>query len=318
MEPPFFSVIIPTHNRAHMLPKAIESVLKQTFANLELIIVDDGSTDNTMEVVKSYSDGRIRYVWQENLERSNARNNGIKNAVGKYICFLDSDDYYLDDRLELLFNKIKLLNEPLAMLYTGICFEKDNTIIPREEIKNIFNNKMDFIIKAIIGVPQVCIASGILKKHFFNSNFHIGEDMELWLRIVNEFPLIYLDNQFTVIALVHDDRSVNEKKNNPGKEQLRLLKYIFKKDHTGYKVSKKYKKERISDTYFSISRHNIYNNKKISAISNLLISVLKKTFHQQTKHKFYLIYKLIFKQKINEYSQNLENNIDNLNHREEV
>lgn len=88
-----FSVIIPTYNRASMLPKAIESVLAQTYPNWELIIVDDGSTDNTKELVANFieKDGRIKYIYQENAERSAARNNGIKNAKGEYICFLEQN-----------------------------------------------------------------------------------------------------------------------------------------------------------------------------------------------------------------------------------
>jgi len=98
---PFFSIIVPTYNRAHLISKAIESVIAQSFVNWELIIVDDGSTDKTMDLIASYQekDTRIRYIYQENAERSAARNNGIDHAKGEYICFLDSDDYYLKKNL---------------------------------------------------------------------------------------------------------------------------------------------------------------------------------------------------------------------------
>ena len=86
-----FSIIIPTYNRAAFLPKAIESVLAQTYTDWELIVVDDGSTDNTREVVAQYNDERIIYIYQENAERSAARNNGISQAKGDFICFMDSD-----------------------------------------------------------------------------------------------------------------------------------------------------------------------------------------------------------------------------------
>src|ERR1051325_3991500 len=85
---PFFSVIIPTYNRADFIRKPIDSVLAQKFSSWELIIVDDGSTDNTGQVVKSFTDSRIHYVYQSNQERSAARNTGIKNSKGQYICFL--------------------------------------------------------------------------------------------------------------------------------------------------------------------------------------------------------------------------------------
>ena len=91
---PFFSVVIPTYNRANMISGAIQSVLEQTFKNFELIIIDDGSTDQTAHVIAGFSDERIKYNYQQNTERSQARNNGIKIASGRYICFLDSDDQY--------------------------------------------------------------------------------------------------------------------------------------------------------------------------------------------------------------------------------
>ena len=82
---PFFSIIIPTYNRAHLISKAIESVIAQTFENWELIIVDDGSTDETKDLILSYQNkvARIRYIYQQNAERSAARNNGIDKSKGK-------------------------------------------------------------------------------------------------------------------------------------------------------------------------------------------------------------------------------------------
>jgi glycosyltransferase involved in cell wall biosynthesis len=96
---PKVSVIIPTYNRADFLPRAIESVLEQTYADFELVIVDDGSTDETADVVARYADPRIRYHWQENQERSAARNEGIALSQGAYVTFLDSDDWYLPCKL---------------------------------------------------------------------------------------------------------------------------------------------------------------------------------------------------------------------------
>ncbi|MFM7681358.1 MAG: glycosyltransferase family 2 protein [Bacteroidota bacterium] len=90
---PFFSVIIPSYNRAHLLPKAIQCVLNQTFTSYELIIVDDGSSDTTKEIVESYLiHPHIKYLYQSNNGVCAARNTGARNAVGQFIVFLDSDD----------------------------------------------------------------------------------------------------------------------------------------------------------------------------------------------------------------------------------
>ena len=93
------SVIIPTYNRAHLVKDAVESVLNQTYQDFELIVIDDGSTDNTREVLAVYKD-KLTYIYQENQGRSSARNHGIELAQGEYIAFLDSDDVWFPDKLE--------------------------------------------------------------------------------------------------------------------------------------------------------------------------------------------------------------------------
>lgn len=89
---PLFSVVICTHDRAERLPTAMASVLAQTFEDLELVVVDDGSTDGTRDAVGSFEDGRVRYVWRANGGLSAARNTGIDSARGRYVTFLDDDD----------------------------------------------------------------------------------------------------------------------------------------------------------------------------------------------------------------------------------
>src|SRR5690554_3150909 len=95
-----FSVIIPTYNRASLITKTIESVIDQSYQNFEIIVVDDGSTDNTKEVVKLIMDPRLKYFYVENGERGRARNIGTFHAEGKYVTFLDSDDLWYSLGLE--------------------------------------------------------------------------------------------------------------------------------------------------------------------------------------------------------------------------
>ena len=93
------SVIIPTYNRAYTIKRAIESVLEQTFKEFELIIVDDGSSDNTEEIISKIEDSRIRYIKQPNAGAAAARNTGVCNAKYDYVAFQDSDDYWYPDKL---------------------------------------------------------------------------------------------------------------------------------------------------------------------------------------------------------------------------
>lgn len=96
---PLVSVVIPTYNRADHIAETIGSVLQQTYENIEIIVVDDGSTDNTPEVVSRFLP-RVQYVWQENSERGVSRNHGLRLAKGEFVAFLDSDDLWLPDKTE--------------------------------------------------------------------------------------------------------------------------------------------------------------------------------------------------------------------------
>ena len=113
-------MIIPTYNRAHVLPRAIESVLTQTHGNFELIIVDDGSTDNTSKVVESFEDPRIKYYsHNKNQNASAARNMGIRHATGEYIAFLDSDDEWDENKLEYQLDKLNSRDNQYIGVYCG-------------------------------------------------------------------------------------------------------------------------------------------------------------------------------------------------------
>jgi len=124
------SVIVPTYNRAYMIGKTMESILSQTFKDLEIIVVDDGSTDNTEEVVKSYSNNSvmpIRYVRKENGGCASARNKGIDLAEGEYIAFLDSDDQFIPDAIKTLMDRLTSSNadfiySPSIEVYEGAEF----------------------------------------------------------------------------------------------------------------------------------------------------------------------------------------------------
>ena len=118
---PYFSIITPTYNRADYLPDAIKCVQTQTFSNYEHIIVDDGSTDDTRQLVSEYAkaDPRIVYIGQENKGRSIARNVGIDASKSGFICFLDSDDFWKPEHLEVLHKETSKLHSD-ALLHTGL------------------------------------------------------------------------------------------------------------------------------------------------------------------------------------------------------
>ena len=116
MSRPLVSVIIPTYNRASTVSEAIESVLQQTYPNVEVIVIDDGSKDNTQEVLRRYA-GRIRNIYQENAGQMVARNRGIRESRGEIITFLDSDDLWLAHCVE---RHVRALQPSLSRLRRAV------------------------------------------------------------------------------------------------------------------------------------------------------------------------------------------------------
>jgi len=201
-----FSIVIPTYNRGLFIKKAIDSVLAQTYQNWELIVVDDGSTDNTKEIIASFDDKRIKYIYQENAERSAARNRGIANATGDWICFLDSDDNYLPEHLQeiskfIIENKIET-----GLIYTGLIRKS----IERSDLKPF----LDLTKPAIIEISQkfliptqVCIRRNILLKDQFDPRFRLWEDTHLFMRIAAKYPVYHIE-KYTAVQNIHEQGTV--------------------------------------------------------------------------------------------------------------
>lgn len=280
----FFSIVIPTYNRAAFLPKAIDSVLAQTYIDWELIIVDDGSVDNTRDVVSQYGDNRIRYIYQQNAERSAARNNGINHAKGDYICFMDSDEYLYNERLDELSKVIKNNSNRIACYYTDIRFEGYKNYIRTGKCFQFPIDK-DELICFIIGAPQLCCATEILRKHQFNPALSIGEDMELLFRITADYPLIYVPNQATVVEIEHEGRSVAfANKSKASEKELKTLKLMFAKPYPASKVSARQKRARLATAYFNASKNYLFDG-KWKGFLYLLKSIFVDLHSEQLKYK---------------------------------
>lgn len=208
---PFFSVVIPAYNRANFLTRTIHSVLKQTETDFELLLVDDGSTDQTKELITALSekDARIRYIHQENAERGAARNNGIRLAKGEWIVFLDSDDEFLEDHLSTL--KKHILQDPsiqlIASRYT-ICEHGKNIVQSMGELQP---GKINFS-SLLKGNPFACNIA--LKKSnpslvLFREE-RIYSSMEDWIFILSNTwskDLLFVP-ETTVVMHEHPDRSM--------------------------------------------------------------------------------------------------------------
>lgn len=297
-----FSIIIPTYNRAHLISKAIDSVISQTFQDWELIVVDDGSTDETQELIATYQekDIRIRYIFQENAERSAARNNGIIHAQKKYICFLDSDDYYLPNKLQNLKQQIKKEGDDSTILYDGLILEENGK---RTELPFPTQGELslpDFIISNNLFSQQICANREVFEKYCYNPKIRIGEDTELWLRMTRDYNFRPVVRSFQTIICDHDERSINLKKRNVAREQLKTLRTTFSSDQ-GKKVSQKVRREVLSNCLFNIAKYHLYQKKKLCALNYLILSILKNFRNPQTRHRLYCIQSLLKLQIPSEY-----------------
>lgn len=189
------SVIIPTYNRANYLSEAIDSVLAQTYKNYEIIVVDDGSTDNTRKVLEKYSN-KIRYIYQENKGPSAARNNGIKNAKGELIAFLDSDDAWLPEKLERqleLFRK----NDELGLVSSAYysCDEYFNlpTLVREKDLSTKRKILPKLFVKNLFATPTIVVKKKCFTRvGLFNENYKFGEDWDMWIRIALDYEVHYV------------------------------------------------------------------------------------------------------------------------------
>ena len=222
---PFFSVIIPTYNRASFITKTIESVVNQTFRSFEIIVVDDGSTDNTEKLVRLISDTRFRYYKKSNEERAVARNFGTKLATGHYVTFLDSDDLLFPDHLQSAKGNLDKLQNP-EIFHQGyevldvVRGNKRRIVLNRERINDLLFTRGN-----IMSCMGVFLRHDVATEFQFNVEKELTgmEDWELWIRLAGRFS-IYHDDKITGTILDHDYRSVTT--GDTRKIEMKVNKFI--------------------------------------------------------------------------------------------
>ena len=197
---PAVSVVIATYNRARFLPETIDSVLGQRFRDFELIVVDDGSTDDTPELLKSYGD-RIRILCQENRGPAAARNLGIRHARGRWISIQDSDDLSAPDHLESLFAFAEK-NPDCGMVFANGAYlagpeHNRETIIPKEKSRRLAQQGvrlLDLFEKSIVRLQAALLSKTCLETiGGHDESLRICMDLDLAFRIFMRYPVAYLD-----------------------------------------------------------------------------------------------------------------------------
>jgi glycosyltransferase involved in cell wall biosynthesis len=210
---PYFTIIIPTYNRAQLIGMTLKSVLTQTFTDFEVIVVDDGGNDHTEAVVKAFESNKVQYLKKENGERGAARNYGWQRAKGQYVTFLDSDDILYPVHLECAFDFISQLNKEdkpkcFAQAYEIRRAQNNHLLV------KAFQSKQSIINSEIIKGNILSCFGVFLKKELFDDvrfeedrHFAGTEDWLLWLQLAARYPFYY-NNCVTGALLEHESRSV--------------------------------------------------------------------------------------------------------------
>lgn len=256
MKIPKVSVIIPTYNRAHFVIEAIESVLNQTFQDFEIIVVDDGSTDNTREALKKFG-SKIRYTYQENRGVAAARNTGIRAAKGEFIAFLDHDDLWLPDKLSIQMDAFSK-NKEVGLVYTDcVAFDKEGKLPKGDRIR-----PSGWVFKQLFRRPFGLLTGVVCKKEcfnkcgLFNESFFTSDDYDMCLRISTKHKFLFIDQPLfrrrvhshslgTVLPMMRlEHKKILEKTYSQFKDSMKISNLFYRK-----RMSKQCK--RIAQDYYN-------------------------------------------------------------------
>lgn len=221
-EKPLVSVIIPTYNRANLIGRAIQSVLNQTYRNIEIIIVDDASNDNTEEIVTKFHNINVVYI-RHNCNKGGgaARNTGIKASNGQFIAFLDDDDEWLNDKLEKQVKTILTLSSEWGGIYCGFYRITDKKIKKIEVFKK--GNLKTELLKEQLDIGSsstlLFIKKIILEIGLFDETFERNQDFELLIRFFRKYKLFSLEEPLVKIY--------TRNYNIPNGEMMAKVKYKY-------------------------------------------------------------------------------------------
>ena len=272
---PYFSLIIPSYNRAHSIKKAINSILEQSFQDFEIIVIDDCSTDNTANVIESMRHPKIHYFRNElNQERCISRNIGIEKATGTYICFLDSDDYHLPHHFEILYDEIQKQNEPKGFFFTNSWNETSQGV--RSERGCPVYSEIEpytYFLHYTVNPQRWAVHKEVLLKHAFDPEIVIGVDMDTSLRILAAgVPIYHINKRTTVYVAAEDSFTMSD--SNKAEKELFYLKKIFKRKELQGNLPRTEKNRLISMCYFHLSQKAFVAKRRWKTIVYTLKSFL--------------------------------------------
>jgi glycosyltransferase involved in cell wall biosynthesis len=266
------SVIIPTYNRADVIGRALHSVLHQTYQDLEVIIVDDGSTDDTEVVVRSFRDARVRYIRHENKQGAPvARNTGIKAAKAEFIAFQDSDDEWLCDKLEKQIEAFSKASPETGVVYTGFLRIENTqaTYYPSGDVNRLSGSILKALLHGNFITTQAALVRKdcFLKAGLFDEQLPRLQDWELFIRIAKYYKFICI-NEPLLLAFYSDDSITAD-----SSKLAVALRLILNKHHD---VFSKHKKILVMHHAFLLLGRYQFIIKKAFATNPRIKRVLKK------------------------------------------
>jgi len=265
------SIVIPTHNRSDLLQRAIDSVLLQTYKNIEIIIVDDGSVDDTKELVQSYMDKHknITYIKHEKALGGNvARNSGIRVAKGEFIAGLDDDDEFTPDRIQVLLNNYSdeyslITSRAMKITKNG---KQKTKLVPEVDLDTMLY--FNAIGNQVLVKKDIIVGAGL-----FDEKLKRYQDYDMWLRIIQKYGKAKVVDKVTqLIHYEHDIASNNNTKNN----FQGAFKFYKKHKHLMNKKQRKmqlYGIYRMQNKKLSLEKIKVFMTKQTS--KNLLKYILR-------------------------------------------
>ena len=257
------SVVIPTFNRRDYITIALDSVLAQNYKDYEIVVIDDGSRDDTKEVLRPYQDA-ISYFYQENRGISGARNRGIRESRGDYIALLDSDDYWLPEKLKRQVDRIR--KEPECGMVATRC----SSIAPDGTFrKKNRPGKSGWILNDIFKANFIRTSSALITRKcfdtvgLFDESLPEGEEYDLWLRIAKQYPIAFINEPLTV----YTDNPHGVSTDSLAGRLIRLK--VLEKEYLKESIPPQLYKKRMSRNYHYVGRHYLKRGKKSEGMQYL-------------------------------------------------
>lgn len=274
----FVSVVVPTYNRAHLIGETIQSVIDQTYPNWELIIVDDGSVDNTKNVVDRFTDNRIHYITIDHCGIfGKVRNTGMQKAKGDVIAFLDSDDLWTPDKLSFQISLLK--QDPDSRFIFGHGEQFGQGAIPPPPMETFYSGnvfipllveeRFALVVSSIMVRKEVMLSIGHL-----NENLIIGSDVDFFLRMASRYKGIF-SNKILVKIRKHTQNTSDRLSVESHFEHVQMVENFFKE---GYLTKDQYV-FLASRQFYKLGLEQLRAKKNKQALNNFLSCISVKPFH---------------------------------------